>query len=154
MKYLLYSLGHGTTLWFIVLHMNGLHNIHFFNSNIFTTHSLRVLKSISFISYYYYSSPTSKTSILLAILSIIWHVPVFYSPKCRHKYKQIECPTHSYCFCGKVCDPKFDPWLIPHSCGQTCGRGLKPSCGHSCLLNCHPGMIYKHCLLKLFQKNL
>ncbi|XP_076446589.1 NF-X1-type zinc finger protein NFXL1-like [Babylonia areolata] len=63
----------------------------------------------------------------------------WFCPKCRHEYKQSDCPTRSLCFCGKVEDPKFDPWLIPHSCGQTCGRPLKPSCGHSCLLNCHPG---------------
>lgn len=63
----------------------------------------------------------------------------WFCPKCRYEYKQVDCPTRSLCFCGKVQDPKFDPWLIPHSCGQTCGRLLKPSCGHTCLLNCHPG---------------
>ncbi|CAG2244923.1 NFXL1 [Mytilus edulis] len=26
------------------------------------------------------------------------------------------------CFCEKVIEPKFDPWLVPHSCGQTCGK--------------------------------
>ncbi|KAK7097179.1 hypothetical protein V1264_004194 [Littorina saxatilis] len=63
----------------------------------------------------------------------------WFCPKCRYEYKQSQCPTRSFCFCGKVEDPKFDPWLIPHSCGQTCGRALKPHCGHVCLLNCHPG---------------
>jgi len=43
------------------------------------------------------------------------------------------------CFCEKVIEPKFDAWLVPHSCGQTCGRKLKPDCGHACLLLCHPG---------------
>ncbi|KAI0215478.1 NF-X1-type zinc finger protein NFXL1 [Lamellibrachia satsuma] len=63
----------------------------------------------------------------------------WFCPKCRHEYKQMECPTRYYCFCGKEEDPQFDPWLVPHSCGQVCGRRLKPDCGHSCLLLCHPG---------------
>eukprot|EP00795_Rhopilema_esculentum_P000964 gene964-10730_t len=36
-------------------------------------------------------------------------------------------------------DPKFDPWTIPHSCGQKCAKMLTPICGHECLLLCHPG---------------
>ncbi|EEB18933.1 nuclear transcription factor, X-box binding protein, putative [Pediculus humanus corporis] len=60
-------------------------------------------------------------------------------PKCRHDYKPESVPQKSYCFCGKVEDPEFHPWLIPHSCGETCGKKLKPECGHSCLLLCHPG---------------
>ncbi|KAL3881056.1 hypothetical protein ACJMK2_033252 [Sinanodonta woodiana] len=63
----------------------------------------------------------------------------WYCPKCRLEYHQRECPTRYFCFCGKEEDPKFDPWLVPHSCGQTCGRPLKPDCGHKCLLLCHPG---------------
>ncbi|XP_060065843.1 NF-X1-type zinc finger protein NFXL1-like [Ylistrum balloti] len=63
----------------------------------------------------------------------------WFCPKCRLEYKPYECPTRYMCFCGKVEDPKFDPWLVPHSCGQTCGRQLKPECGHTCLLLCHPG---------------
>ena len=43
------------------------------------------------------------------------------------------------CYCGKVCDPKHDPWIAPHSCGDKCGRQLMPNCGHTCLLLCHPG---------------
>ncbi|KXJ15805.1 NF-X1-type zinc finger protein NFXL1 [Exaiptasia diaphana] len=62
----------------------------------------------------------------------------WFCPKCRHEFKQSECPTKYYCYCGKEQDPKFDPWIVPHSCGQTCGRELKPSCGHECLLLCHP----------------
>lgn len=64
---------------------------------------------------------------------------VSYSPKCRTEYQQKDCPTKYICFCGKEANPKFDPWLVPHSCGQTCGRNLKPECGHTCLLLCHPG---------------
>ncbi|KAL5011317.1 hypothetical protein ScPMuIL_009868 [Solemya velum] len=63
----------------------------------------------------------------------------WYCPKCRAEYKQNEAPNRYYCFCGREQDPKFDPWLVPHSCGQTCGRELKPVCGHQCLLLCHPG---------------
>ncbi|ESO93823.1 hypothetical protein LOTGIDRAFT_209369 [Lottia gigantea] len=63
----------------------------------------------------------------------------WYCPKCRHEYEQKDCPSKYYCFCGKVADPPFDPWLVPHSCGQTCNRRLKPDCGHTCLLLCHPG---------------
>lgn len=66
--------------------------------------------------------------------SVPWHCP-----KCRTQFSQIECPTRYTCFCEKVIDPKFDPWLVPHSCGQTCNRQLKPECGHACLLLCHPG---------------
>ncbi|XP_005090830.2 NF-X1-type zinc finger protein NFXL1 isoform X2 [Aplysia californica] len=66
------------------------------------------------------------------------HIP-WFCPKCRHEYSQSECPSQYYCFCGKQRDPKFDPWLVPHSCGNVCGRQLKPNCGHTCLLLCHPG---------------
>ncbi|XP_052077440.1 NF-X1-type zinc finger protein NFXL1-like isoform X1 [Mytilus californianus] len=66
--------------------------------------------------------------------SVPWHCP-----KCRTEFSQIECPTRYSCFCEKVIEPKFDPWLVPHSCGQTCGKNLKPECGHTCLLLCHPG---------------
>ncbi|KAK6976666.1 NF-X1-type zinc finger protein NFXL1 [Biomphalaria glabrata] len=65
---------------------------------------------------------------------ISWHCP-----KCRHEYSQNESPTKYFCFCGKVENPKFDPWFVPHSCGAVCGRKLQPHCGHTCLLLCHPG---------------
>lgn len=49
--------------------------------------------------------------------------------------------SHRYmCYCGKLQDPPADPWLAPHSCGSVCQRELKPTCGHTCLLLCHPGM--------------
>uniref|UniRef100_A0A8C4X3S7 Nuclear transcription factor, X-box binding like 1 n=1 Tax=Erpetoichthys calabaricus TaxID=27687 RepID=A0A8C4X3S7_ERPCA len=60
-------------------------------------------------------------------------------PKCRHEYMNFETPTRYTCYCGKVEDPPLDPWLVPHSCGQVCEKNFRPSCGHSCLLLCHPG---------------
>ena len=60
-------------------------------------------------------------------------------PKCRATYLEIETPTKYTCYCGKVTDPEFDPWIVPHSCGETCEKNLKPYCGHSCLILCHPG---------------
>lgn len=60
-------------------------------------------------------------------------------PKCRFQYGQSKIPSKYFCFCGKQMDPKFDPWLIPHSCGERCEKRLKPECGHTCLLLCHPG---------------
>ncbi|KAK8747304.1 hypothetical protein OTU49_016736 [Cherax quadricarinatus] len=60
-------------------------------------------------------------------------------PKCRNEYTQSIIPTKYLCFCGKKVDPQFDPWLIPHSCGETCMKKLRPFCGHTCLLLCHPG---------------
>jgi len=64
---------------------------------------------------------------------------VWNCPKCRHEYSPSECPTKYFCFCGKVESPEFDPWTVPHSCGQQCEKGLVPKCGHNCLLLCHPG---------------
>lgn len=49
------------------------------------------------------------------------------------------CPCRYMCYCGKLQDPPADPWLAPHSCGSVCQRELKPTCGHTCLLLCHPG---------------
>ncbi|XP_067003149.2 NF-X1-type zinc finger protein NFXL1 [Anabrus simplex] len=60
-------------------------------------------------------------------------------PKCRHDYSQNDIPQRYYCFCNRMEDPPFHPWLVPHSCGETCGRPLQPLCGHDCLLLCHPG---------------
>lgn len=62
-----------------------------------------------------------------------------HSPKCRGQYAQWSIPSKYVCFCGRRENPEFDPWLPPHSCGDTCGRPLLPNCGHNCLLLCHPG---------------
>uniref|UniRef100_A0A3P9IQX2 Nuclear transcription factor, X-box binding-like 1 n=1 Tax=Oryzias latipes TaxID=8090 RepID=A0A3P9IQX2_ORYLA len=60
-------------------------------------------------------------------------------PKCRTEYPPSSTPSRYTCYCGKLQDPPADPWLVPHSCGAVCQRQLKPSCGHTCLLLCHPG---------------
>jgi len=67
------------------------------------------------------------------------HNLTWQCPKCRHEYQQADCPTQYFCFCKKVANPSFDPWIVPHSCGQQCKKGLIPTCGHECLLLCHPG---------------
>jgi len=60
-------------------------------------------------------------------------------PKCRFSYTAAQVPERYECYCGKVADPPFDPWLVPHSCGESCGKPLEPTCGHKCLILCHPG---------------
>ncbi|XP_063216921.1 NF-X1-type zinc finger protein NFXL1 [Bacillus rossius redtenbacheri] len=60
-------------------------------------------------------------------------------PKCRREYEETSAPQRYVCFCGQSQDPPHHPWLLPHSCGETCGRLLQPECGHRCLLLCHPG---------------
>ncbi|CAL9694794.1 unnamed protein product [Knipowitschia caucasica] len=60
-------------------------------------------------------------------------------PKCRAEYPPSATPNRYMCYCGKVQDPPSDPWLVPHSCGSVCEKRLKPDCGHTCLLLCHPG---------------
>ena len=59
-------------------------------------------------------------------------------PKCRTSKTPREIPQQYRCYCGKERDPRFDPWVTPHSCGELCGRALA-GCGHKCLLLCHPG---------------
>ncbi|OIT38905.1 PREDICTED: NF-X1-type zinc finger protein NFXL2 [Nicotiana attenuata] len=66
--------------------------------------------------------------------SLLWHCP-----KCRVEYSKSQIPKNYYCFCGKLPDPPHDPWVLPHSCNEICGRPLKYNCGHHCLLLCHPG---------------
>ncbi|KAG5093490.1 hypothetical protein JHK84_049078 [Glycine max] len=60
-------------------------------------------------------------------------------PKCRSEYNKSHIPKTYFCFCGKIENPPNDPWILPHSCGEVCGRPLKHNCGHHCLLLCHPG---------------
>jgi len=63
----------------------------------------------------------------------------WFCPKCRHEFSKKEIPKKYKCYCGRVEDPKYDPWLAPHSCGTKCGAALTPNCGHNCMLLCHPG---------------
>ncbi|KAJ8443912.1 hypothetical protein Cgig2_032736 [Carnegiea gigantea] len=66
-------------------------------------------------------------------------VSVWNCPKCRFEYPKSLIPKIYYCFCGKLENPPYDPWVLPHSCGEICGRPLQNNCGHNCLLLCHPG---------------
>ncbi|KAF2350524.1 Zinc finger PHD-type conserved site, partial [Trinorchestia longiramus] len=66
-------------------------------------------------------------------------------PKCRQQYGQKDIPRHYVCYCGKTYDPPLDPWILPHSCGETCGKALQPQCGHNCLMLCHPGVCSATC---------
>nr|DAD26217.1 TPA_asm: hypothetical protein HUJ06_027685 [Nelumbo nucifera] len=60
-------------------------------------------------------------------------------PKCRVEYSKSQIPRSYFCFCGKLENPPSDPWILPHSCGEICGRPLRYNCGHNCFLLCHPG---------------
>lgn len=60
-------------------------------------------------------------------------------PQCRREFQPDERPTEYECFCGKEVNPPSQPWLVPHSCGEICGKALQPNCGHKCTLLCHPG---------------
>uniref|UniRef100_A0A0A9CQN6 RING-type domain-containing protein n=1 Tax=Arundo donax TaxID=35708 RepID=A0A0A9CQN6_ARUDO len=69
--------------------------------------------------------------------------PTWGCPKCRFPYPKSQTPTSYLCFCFKTVDPAPDPWILPHSCGDVCGRRLNANpdsgCEHTCLLLCHPG---------------
>ncbi|ODM89545.1 NF-X1-type zinc finger protein NFXL1 [Orchesella cincta] len=64
---------------------------------------------------------------------------IYFSPKCRRDYSEKEYPDQYRCFCEKVLNPKADPWVAPHSCGEVCNKPLQPECGHPCVLLCHSG---------------
>lgn len=72
---------------------------------------------------------------------IMLNLNILSSPNCRSEYEPSEAPERYFCFCGKTENPQVHPWLIPHSCGETCEKPLQPFCGHYCLLLCHPGML-------------
>ncbi|KAF2076372.1 hypothetical protein CYY_002329 [Polysphondylium violaceum] len=59
-------------------------------------------------------------------------------PGCR--FDHTEKPKVSTCFCGKVDEPAYNPYYLPHSCGEVCGKyRAKSNCPHSCTMLCHPG---------------
>lgn len=60
-------------------------------------------------------------------------------PKCRYEYNANDVPSKYFCFCKKTENPKYQQFLVPHSCGEICQKDLIPNCGHKCLLLCHPG---------------
>lgn len=76
------------------------------------------------------SGPVAKPS----TAGLLWSCP-----KCRSSYGASAIPSRYLCYCGKETDPGFDPWLVPHSCGEKCGRPLQPACSHKCIVLCHPG---------------
>jgi transcriptional repressor NF-X1 len=58
-------------------------------------------------------------------------------PACRADFdKEIE----YRCFCNKAKDPEYDPYNLPHSCGELCAKKREGTeCPHPCNLLCHPG---------------
>jgi len=61
-------------------------------------------------------------------------------PACRKDYTQ--CSLEYFCFCGKQREPSSEPGIVPHSCGNICGKPLAKNgseCPHTCSELCHPG---------------
>ncbi|KAK9887146.1 hypothetical protein WA026_020593 [Henosepilachna vigintioctopunctata] len=75
-----------------------------------------------------------EAQIVTKQISICWACP-----KCREEYGADSIPKEYKCFCQKKINPTYQSLLAPHSCGEICGKDLKPPCGHKCLLLCHPG---------------
>lgn len=66
--------------------------------------------------------------------------PLHWScPQCRKDYGLEEKPATYKCFCEKEENPRPGAFILPHSCGEMCGKNLQPTCGHTCMLLCHPG---------------
>lgn len=66
--------------------------------------------------------------------------PLHWScPQCRKDYSLEEKPATYKCFCEKEENPRPGAFILPHSCGEMCGKNLQPTCGHTCMLLCHPG---------------
>lgn len=54
-------------------------------------------------------------------------------PHCNKVHREHEGPPISRCFCGKVTNPEFNPYITPHSCGDLCGRmRIGTDCPHPC----------------------
>lgn len=58
-------------------------------------------------------------------------------PHCRERFSEAEYPRVYTCYCGKSTNPRQDPWLEPHTCGEPCQR--RRICGHVCTDQCHSG---------------
>jgi hypothetical protein len=43
--------------------------------------------------------------------------------RCPHCNAQCAGSATYKCYCGRVENPEFNPYLTPHSCGGLCGRG-------------------------------
>ena len=62
---------------------------------------------------------------------------IWACPACR---SEVRGRAKSRCFCGKVAKPAFDPYLVPHSCGEPCRKKREgTTCTHLCTQICHPG---------------
>jgi hypothetical protein len=50
-------------------------------------------------------------------------------------------PADYRCFCRKQRNPDWarNEGLVPHTCGELCGRARGPECPHRCAELCHPG---------------
>lgn len=60
-------------------------------------------------------------------------------PGCQFIYLNKPVPK---CYCGKLVEPPFNPYIVPHSCGESCGKmRVGTDCPHPCSMMCHPG----HC---------
>ncbi|KAJ8955604.1 hypothetical protein NQ318_001434 [Aromia moschata] len=57
-------------------------------------------------------------------------------PACQNVCTDV--PKQYKCYCGKNLDPKYDPSIIPHGCGEICLRKGR-ICEHKCTILCHPG---------------
>ena len=61
-------------------------------------------------------------------------------PGCQNENRGI--PTQFFCYCGKTQNPHSSPYLVPGSCGASCGRtGGEYGCSHPDSGVCHPGKI-------------
>ncbi|ORX78453.1 hypothetical protein BCR32DRAFT_295021 [Anaeromyces robustus] len=56
-------------------------------------------------------------------------------PGCQSAITEI--PSKYTCFCGKIENPRFNPYITPHSCSNVCGKPR--DCSHPCKEQCHPG---------------
>lgn len=57
-------------------------------------------------------------------------------PACQNVCSEV--PDKYRCYCSKKIEPKYDPNVIPHGCGEMCLRKGR-TCEHKCSLLCHPG---------------